>query len=541
MKKGFRQSMVWLHTWAGLVSGWVLFLVFLTGSATYFKDEITRWMQPERPLHSQVQSLPSTTEMAVQGLEFLRSHADGEAYWVIRLPNDGSRAGNNGSRGYPTDLRVWWNQGLQNATLDPITGVEKLPVLTRSTEGGELFRGLHWQLHYIDTQAGMYIVGVCSLIALLALITGVVAHKKIFADFFTFRLRKGPRSWLDGHNVVGVMALPFFVMMLYTGLAERQTYLFPVPAKLSPDARKPVAMPLPEASKPIAYADIPLRDILSKAEQKIGAGEIGEIAFHRSGVYTPWAKARSVPIIAVSRSWGTQLPFTYLDSNLQYNALTGEFIGGSEFGQDPRVRTKWWMVGLHRAWFAGAGLRWLLFISGLLGCVMIATGLVLWSVKRREKHIQRNAVPFGLRLVEWLNVGTLVGLPVGVAAYFWANRLLPVSMADRADWEVHCLFFTWGWLLLYAALRPIQRAWPEMLWLATAAFGLIPVLNALTTNKHLGATLAHGDWVLAGVDLTMLVLAAVFGFAAWKVQRKQANERRDTSVGKSATSTEVPA
>ena len=48
MKDAFRQSMAWLHTWVGLVAGWLLFFVFVTGTAGYFQQEISRWMQPER-------------------------------------------------------------------------------------------------------------------------------------------------------------------------------------------------------------------------------------------------------------------------------------------------------------------------------------------------------------------------------------------------------------------------------------------------------------------------------------------------------------
>ena len=32
MKEGFRQAMAWLHTWAGLIFGWLLFAIFLTGT-----------------------------------------------------------------------------------------------------------------------------------------------------------------------------------------------------------------------------------------------------------------------------------------------------------------------------------------------------------------------------------------------------------------------------------------------------------------------------------------------------------------------------
>ncbi|MGE4306588.1 MAG: PepSY domain-containing protein [Novosphingobium sp.] len=50
MEESFRKSMAWLHTWVGLSAGWVLLFVFVTGAAGYFQTEITRWMQPERPL-----------------------------------------------------------------------------------------------------------------------------------------------------------------------------------------------------------------------------------------------------------------------------------------------------------------------------------------------------------------------------------------------------------------------------------------------------------------------------------------------------------
>ena len=60
MKQGFRQCMAWLHTWTGLVVGWVLFFVFLTGTAGYVQVELTRWMQPERPLQSSM--IPNTSE-----------------------------------------------------------------------------------------------------------------------------------------------------------------------------------------------------------------------------------------------------------------------------------------------------------------------------------------------------------------------------------------------------------------------------------------------------------------------------------------------
>ncbi len=51
-----------------------------------------------------------------------------------------------------------------------------------------------------------------------ALVRGIIVHERIFKDFFTFRPGKRQRSWLDGHNAVGVLTLPFQFMIAYIGL-----------------------------------------------------------------------------------------------------------------------------------------------------------------------------------------------------------------------------------------------------------------------------------------------------------------------------------
>ena len=53
-REGFRQAMSWLHTWAGLVLGWLLFAIFLTGTLSFFRNELNLWTHPE--LHG----LPTT-------------------------------------------------------------------------------------------------------------------------------------------------------------------------------------------------------------------------------------------------------------------------------------------------------------------------------------------------------------------------------------------------------------------------------------------------------------------------------------------------
>ncbi|MGH2266673.1 hypothetical protein ACQ1Z3_16400, partial [Enterococcus faecalis] len=75
----------------------------------------------------------------------------------------------------------------------------------------------------------------------------------------------------------------------------------------------------------------------------------------------------------------------------------------------------------------------------------------------------------GLRLVERLNIATIVGFPVGMAAYLLANRLIPADLAGRADLEVQAIFWTWGVVALAQLVRPARRAWREGFLLAAIA------------------------------------------------------------------------
>jgi uncharacterized iron-regulated membrane protein len=520
MKEHFRQSMAWLHTWTGLLAGWVMFFVFVTGTAAFFCDEITRWMQPELPLRGE-QQYPPTAEMAERALVFLERQREPANGWLIDFPTDGQRIGNLGHkgaglRGDQTFFEVWWGAGKER--LDPVTGEVLQRPETRATEGGELFVHAHYKLHYMDGRTGLYIVGIFTMLMFTALITGLIVHKRIFKDFFTFRPGKGTRSWLDAHHAFGIMALPFLLMIIYSGLALNLGGYMPAPEVVIPEEEKPREFP-----PPITRPKVPIAEIVAKAEAILGKGEIGEMSITRAGEQLR---------IEVYRHWGTQFPLASPENNLFFDGDTGEQLHGVfTHGQAPAWKAVWYLAGLHMPWFAGANLRWLYFISGLVGCALIATGLILWTTRRRARHEKESAAPpFGFRLVERLNIATIAALPIGIAAYFWANRLLPFTMTGRAEWEIHTLFFTWGWLTLYALLRPAKAAWRELFALATLAFGLLPVLNALTTDKHLGATIAHGDWALAGVDLTFLALAAGFGGIVRALQRRQAVQEKAPSA-----------
>ncbi|MFC3215803.1 PepSY-associated TM helix domain-containing protein [Novosphingobium panipatense] len=175
------------------------------------------------------------------------------------------------------------------------------------------------------------------------------------------------------------------------------------------------------------------------------------------------------------------------------------------------------MIGLHAARFADYGVRWLYFLSGVAGSLMVASGLVLWTVKRREKLPDPQRPHIGFRIVAWLNVAVVAGFPLGMAAMLWANRLLPTAIPHRAEWEVHALFLAWAGALAMATVLREKKAWSLLLGSTGALLAALPVYNAFATSRGLPVTLAGGDFMLAGIDVALIVMGGAFLGTAWRV------------------------
>lgn len=512
MKDHFRQSMAWLHTWLGLLFGWVLYFMFITGTVGYLDTEIDRWMRPELP----AAQYPQSQRLAIlQAQSYLQAHASHARRWSITLPIDRNepylRVSWQGARGAPPSA-----SGV--AYLHPDSGQR---IETRDTGGGQTLYQMHWRLHYLPAAASEWIVGVATLVMLIALVTGIVVHKKIFADFFTFRLGKGQRSWLDAHNVASVLSLPFQLMITYSGLIFLMFSFMPVvvAAWYTPGEAKQGVF-LDEVFPPLASIQaagraaplVPLDGLRQDAQSRWGAQSIATLEIQNPNDAN--ARIHVIGDFAAGPLRATNI--------LAYDGVSGELLTERHAWQSGPKAFRDLMLGLHEGIFAAPVLRSLYVMSGLLGAIMIATGMVLWSVKRRQRvERARGTHHFGLRLVERLNVAVIVGLPAAIGAYFWANRLLPIGIAHRAEWEVNTLFLFWLAMFLHAVSRSPLRAWTQQAVLAAVVFGVLPMLNAMTASRHLARSLAEHDWVIAGFDLTALAIGCVFAGIAWAVRRRR--------------------
>lgn len=539
MKKAptITQSLSWLHTWGGLIFGWLLFAIFLTGTLAVFDKEIDEWMRPEIPAHGVGQ-----LDAAKRALAYLQARHPHASAWNIGLPSE---------RSANLTVSVGEQQRGGGEYLDPRSGE---PIESRETAGGGFFFRFHFTLN-LPRNLGIWVVGLAAVVMLVALLSGIVIHKKLFKEFFTFRPGKGQRSWLDMHNASGVLVLPFHLMIAYTGLVIFYLIYMPAAVDVLFDGNREAAFgrggqagaqhgaarapasgqtpggesmargepqnrtaeqgrehePTPaRGERPLAAAAelTDLAPLLAEAERLMGP--LGSLSIRNPG--------RADALIEVRPLLGNRIELTKGQS-MQFAGVSGQ-VTRLPNPSKPVQLTQKVIAGLHFAQFGGYPMRWLYFVCGLLSSAMIASGLVLFTVKRRRRPDAEGALAARMYAVaERVNIAVIAGLGVACVGMLWANRLLPVELAGRAGWEVRVFFALWLLSLLHACVRAWAKAWREQLGLAAALCLGLPLLSALTLAQP------WADNTRLLLELTCVLCGALMAWAAWRAGRASTSTR----------------
>lgn len=502
MEAGFRASMNWLHTWSGVVLGSLLFAIFWMGTLSVFDREIDKWMSPMTRL-----ALPATP-VAIDALRptLAEAAAARSPFWSLVLPTERQ----------PT-IRVFWRKGTEPVLrhLDPATGAA-LPD-PGTLAASRFLYPFHYMLHIRVWQLGMWIVGLAGMAMLALCVSGVIIHRKIFVDFFTFRRRTKPRRLiLDLHNLAGVLGLPFHIAITLSGLIIFNTVYFPSIWQIAyQNDRKAFGQEAfglferPRANKPGAMASI---DSMAVEAQRIWNGEpVRSLVVRFPGdaaAYVQIGRHNEDRVIAA------------LDV-ASFDAATGALLH-ERTGAQALTTTQRFIAGFHLIQFRHWTLRWLYFGLGLTGCALIATGFLFWLESRRRTHAQQGLR--GVPVVEGLTVGSVAGMVAATLAFFVINRLLPLGTSflgqERAALEIWTFYLVWLATFVYAWLWP-ARAWAEQCWLIAALAIAAVLLNWITTGDHLGRSLALPHLrVVGGMDVLLLLAAAIAAATALKLGRR---------------------
>lgn len=499
-KPSLRASLGLLHTWTGVVLGAVLFAIFWMGTLSVFDSEIDRWMMPHTRLPPPpVLSLDAAARTA-------RSLAPGAREWSLTLPSE---------RAPTLQVRYPGPDGTLLRHVDPSTGVA---LGEPGTLGGSGFIfPFHFTLRLDWLDLGSWLVGFCGMAMLVLVVSGVVIHRRLFRDLFTFRPGKAlSRSALDLHTSVGVLALPFHFIMPLSGLIIFFSLFFPGTWRVAfrGDEEAFERETFGSYSRPPANAPGRLGSLdamAAEAERRWGGVKPFQVRVREAG--------DAASVVEMRRSFARDVSMNR--DAIYFDAASGSVLG--HFESKPIGAVQRFIAGIHFAQFDQWLLRWLYFAGGLAGCVMIATGFLFWLASRRAEHARRGWA--GVRGVEALAMGSVTGIMLATLAFFITNRLLPDAFAlggfERAELEVLVFYAVWLASFAHATLRR-RAGWGEQALAIAAAALLAPLANWLSTGDHPLRALARGAFAVAGMDAVLLSAAVVAALAARRLLARRA-------------------
>lgn len=557
MFNSLRMSMGWVHTWMGLVLGFVLMICFFFGALSVFDREIDRWAIPDtrfepqpmpsfdevlKPVYEQLRpdpvdmaaterrvvgSLPDPETLELESLFAYTTHRDpvlliGGEFAIPNEPID------------PTDDHQHVHG---RATVNPATG--ELLNDDALKIGSDWFYPMHFSLNFNWMMLGYWIVGLAALVMLAGLVSGVIIHRKIFREFFTFRPWKNLfRSSLDLHNMTGVVALPFHFFFAFTALVifASNIYLPVTHTTLKPlhehhEKLEAARTGLPHepagVPAPLASVDAMVDEAKRRWAQRDMAGEVGFLSMNHLGDENGY--------VSIYRAGSDRVAL--VGEGIHFKASTGEVIRE----EPPRSAVSSideFLTGLHLQHFEHWMLRWLYVFGGLLGAVCIATGFVLFVEKRKARHAKTGSQ--GSRIVDALAVTTVTGMVLAAVGMLVANRLLPADLPGKGQWEQIAFWSVWALAFLHAAWRssPVAKARHNPAWREQSLLlGLLSLsavgLNWITTGDHLIKTVFTDTyWAVAGVDLSLIATALIAFFAAARLRAPVSEQKADNALSR---------
>ncbi|SLK05962.1 PepSY-associated TM helix domain-containing protein [Novosphingobium mathurense] len=465
------------HSGLGLAFAAILYLVCLTGAIAVFANEFQRW---ENPGAERMETISANAVQAAYRTAMDR--ADGPVEHVlIVMPSE--------DRPWPT-LRVDAEDGTRTTWIADSAG----RITGEIREGWTKFlTRLHINLH-LPQSWGIFIVGLAGVALLSSLISGLLAHPRIFRDAFHLRLGGSRRlQGADLHNRIGVWALPFHLTASLTGaLLGLSTVIIGAIgfAVFNGDTDKVYAIfvaPHPaEDARPAPPLD--LRSLFSKVAERTSAQtskridylivehpmEQGAAALFE--VEDGSSRLASADSYAFDRTGKLYYEHKAADNNV------GQQILGS-------------LGLLHFGWFGGGAIR---IAYGLLGiglAYLAAGGVNIWLARRRDKG---QPAP-GLERV-W-------------AATVWGQPLALTCAALAALFTSSVALLIWTWAAVSIALLGATALLPPAMLsrVGRAGTGLLLITVAAA---HL-VVMGTGDSVTLIVDGALgmigLGLLATFG------------------------------
>jgi uncharacterized iron-regulated membrane protein len=204
-------------------------------------------------------------------------------------------------------------------------------------------------------------------------------------NFFAMRTDKKPRrAWLDAHNVVGIISVPFHIVIVITSVVfAYHDPFYGVQNQLVHDGKLGAAfqsgIPKPDPQQSTNPIDMVDASILIESAQT------------ESDSFKPYMLQYAAvnSLRAQVRVWGRddsavapRAPGGFVVANpYTGNVDSIEYMPGKQSAESVTLSS---FFALHFATYGGMAVKWMYFFLGLAGAWLFYTGNLLWIENRRK-------------------------------------------------------------------------------------------------------------------------------------------------------------
>jgi len=494
MNKESLKSLNLAHSWLGLIISFILYIVFLAGSYSFFINDIAQWELGAHYPKPQQDNFISAEQVFTNNLTGVNVDPN-DPVWLRLATNEVP---------YHDLMYSYKDQEGKLHSPDPIIHPVSGEFIYNYEDMslGRFFRSLHINM-YIPV-IGNYLVGFISLFFFVALITGIFIHwRKLFSHFFKYRTGNVRDKTLDSHNVIGVIGLPFHLLFALTGVifnlniildtvdtqiffdGDEESYTQQTRNQTKSEPPSGIFMPMIGIDKFIKRSELEILGYKVKlVEIENWQNDNATIKFE-GAIKGDFAKTSIVQYRMKSGE------ITYQNLDVDNAVINGEAV----------------LDALHFASFSDYFVKVIFFFLGLGTCYVIISGNLLWIAKQEKK---RNNSLWSINLVKRLSSSFFAGAFMATALCFLVTRLLPVSYESKET--ILCTVF-YGVLLvcfIYSfAINSQLKVMVNILKLTGLLFISIPILDWALLSSGIITMVKFERYHIIIIELVCLASAVV--------------------------------
>ncbi len=454
------------HSWMGIAIGALMYWVCLSGTLAVLYQEFERWETPTVSEYTEVD--PEAIETAYQ--TFMEGQEPTEHAYVL-LPRPGM----------PRTL-LMSDHSTRTLNADGSLGE------TAAHPWTHILTDLHLYLH-LPSSWGMVLVSTLGAMLFALIVSGLLAHPRLFKDAFHFRRKGNARlEQTDLHNRLSVWGLPFHIMIAVTGA------FYGLAAMLSWVAAEAFYEGDTEAVIETVYGGHP--DNLAEWEGPLGIARAVQDSIERApeGTRPIYVTVEHPDTDEEHLLVGTHYPDRLIYAEQFYYDGAGNFLNKVGFSDgEPGRQAIFSVYRIHFGHFGGLGVKLLWVSLGLALTVVSVSGINIWLAKRKHRDALNN-----------LWTGIVWGTPLAFAVSAITQVLL--------QWPSKWIF--WGVVIVSMA---IAQGWDRD---PLARRVLVAITASALVLLTLGHSLRFGADALAGaalgINAALLSTALALALLAWR-------------------------